>query len=111
MTINDPIKVRERRVPDPEAMCCNFVAGLVPPGCPVQQSNGPTAADAAEVVAPSAHRDVPVAHPDPRAGIHGSAQSGPENAPDAALRRFYDDLHRALPAGFLLDEEITCNLS
>ncbi|RJL05506.1 DUF927 domain-containing protein [Paracoccus aestuarii] len=133
MTINDPVKVLRERRRQHEAVCCTSVASLLPGAdnqqasaasgiraefstspCPVQQSNGPTASGAGEAVTPAAYPAPPVhgqaaaEHPDPRAGADGAAQGGSQNALGAALRRFYDDLHRTLPEPFLLDEEIPC---
>lgn len=115
MTIIDPIKtLAAKRVPQQEAPCCSFVASLAPKAQAVQQSNGPTAADAAASVTPAGYPG-PQSH-----GCAAAEHQGPlgrsdmfeparqEGAPGAALRRFFDDLHRMLPEGFLLNEEVPC---
>ncbi|WP_411840573.1 DUF927 domain-containing protein [Paracoccus sp. ME4] len=58
---------------------------IAAPVQPVRPSNGPTHAE----------------EPQPPAGMNGDQA-------DTALRRFFEDLHRTLPRGFTLDEDIPC---
>jgi hypothetical protein len=94
MTIIGPIKTPTgNRVGQHKVLCCSFVASLLP------ETGSPEGCGEADPVGP------PLALP-PEGG-----EANPEGAaPDLALRRFYEHLHRTLPWGLLSRRDCSLHL-